>query len=135
MRRKDLPEITIRADYVQLQDKGKRVPGWEELNCTKLARALGCCAQIVREKLTGRRNITLGELGTVARKLGLGVGELVDRIERAMWADEKRKVKDQDRRDAKERRREALRKRGLIEEYRKIKRKDYGNYRNYRDDF
>lgn len=60
--------------------KGCRLPGWEDLNTLLLAEDLSMSAQHLRQVLTGRTGATMSMANRIARHLGIGLEELVKRI-------------------------------------------------------
>ncbi|SRR5258707_15173407 len=59
---------------------GSKVPGWSDLNCSKLARNIGVGDGHLRMVLTGKCNTSTALLGTIAEHLGMTMEELVRRI-------------------------------------------------------
>lgn len=71
--------------------RGCRLPGWEDLNATRLAAEIGIGAQHIREVLTGRCGIGLGLLRAIAKHLNVTLDALIGRIEVARKLDARRR--------------------------------------------
>ena len=64
---------------------GKRVPGWEDVNVTRLASEIGVSFRYLLAVLCGQRNCTLALLQRTAQALGISLVALIDRMEHAYY--------------------------------------------------
>lgn len=69
--------------YVQTHLRGRRVPGWEDVNITRLAADIGVSFRYLLAVLGGQRNCTLALLQATAQALGIPLTELILRMEKA----------------------------------------------------
>lgn len=70
--------------------QGARLPGWEDVNCAKLATQLGKSDKHLRGVLAGRFGTTLKLIEEIAGALGISAAHVVEKITLARGADEKR---------------------------------------------
>lgn len=89
----------VKPKYTYKDNKGTRVPGWEEVNFTKLAKDMGVQHAHLRIGLTGRvRNdleevaISLRHVLKAAELLGLSMAEVGARIDYTRAIDSKLKA-------------------------------------------
>ena len=69
--------------YSQTRLRGRRVPGWEDINVTRLAQDVGVSFRYLLAVLGGQRNCTLALLQATALALGISLPDLLTRMERA----------------------------------------------------
>lgn len=79
------PLTGVPGRYAFTRPNGRRVPGWEDTNVTKLAGDIGISLRYLLGVLCGQRNCTLALLQSVARALGITLSELTTRMERAYY--------------------------------------------------
>lgn len=78
------PEPHAAADcYRPTRPNGKRVPGWDDVNITRLASDMGISYRFLLGVLTGQRNSTLSLLQRAAQFLDMPVTQLIERMDRA----------------------------------------------------
>ncbi len=75
--------LTPTDRYVPNRPNGKRVPGWEDVNVSRLATDTGISFRYLLAVLCGQRNCTLALLQTISQSLGITLTDLITRMERA----------------------------------------------------
>ena len=79
--------IPMRIPAHLKQRTGSRIPGWEWLNGTALARECGWDRRKVCDTLTGRRDAKLFALARLSHYLKMPIPDLIERIARAQRID------------------------------------------------
>ncbi len=78
------------AQYPHKGTQGARLPGWPEVNCEKLARAMECHPMHLRAVLSGRIGTTLTYIERIGEAIGMPASTVVERIIQARDADVER---------------------------------------------